>query len=351
MAAWRHLFPFRAVVLPWLVARLVAVPALVLAGDPGSVQPNRLIWMDGLWFRMIALDGYDRPYVAGQWSEFPFFPLFPALGGGLMRLGIGATTALTAISWIASLVALAGAYRLASRHLPARAAAWAPWFIALAPGALGFVMGYADSLFLAGSVWALLLAERRHWWWAGVVAVVATSSRPNGFIAVVALIVMALAARAGARAIVAVALPSMIFLAAWCSYLWWATGDPLVFWSAKDAWDEITLRRIAAEPLAPRNRGALFHLLALLVLAVPYVMRIRRQPIAWAVFPLLGVLPSLVLGIEGIGRYAVLAFPLPFAAADVFTSSSRTPAVVYLAASGSALVLLSVLVVRYSWVP
>ena len=138
--------------LPWLVARLVAVPALVLAGDPGSVQPNRLIWMDGLWFRMIALDWYDRPYVAGQWSEYPFFPLFPALGGGLMRLGIGATTALTAVSWVASLVALSGAYRLASRHLPARAAVWAPWFIALAPGALGFVMGYADSLFLAGSV-------------------------------------------------------------------------------------------------------------------------------------------------------------------------------------------------------
>ena len=100
----------------------------------------------------------------------------------------------------------------------------------------------------------------------------------------------------------------------------------------------------------PRATGALFHLLALLVLAVPYVMRIRRQPVAWAVFALLGVLPSLA-GIEGIGRYAVLAFPLSFAAADVFASSSRIPAVVYLAASGSALVLLSVLVVRYSWVP
>ena len=43
----------------------------------------------------------------------------------------------------------------------------------------------------------------------------------------------------------------------------------------------------------PRATGALFHLLALLVLAVPYVMRIRRQPVAWAVFALLGVPPSL----------------------------------------------------------
>ena len=196
--------PVPRVVLPWLVARLVAVPALVLAGDPGSVQPNRLIWMDGLWFRMIASTGTtDR--TSRQWSEYPFFPLFPALGGGLMRLGIGATTALTAVSWVASLVALSGAYRLASRHLRlvrlfGRRGSSPSRF-----RRLGFVMGYADSLFLAGSVWALLLAERRHWWWAGVVAVVATSSRPNGFIAVVALVVMALVARAGARAVVAVA--------------------------------------------------------------------------------------------------------------------------------------------------
>src|SRR6188768_3315701 len=71
------LFPFRAVVLPWLVARVLVVPALILSAPAGQRAPGRLIWMDGQWFRLIALDFYDRPYVDGRWSEYPFFPLFP----------------------------------------------------------------------------------------------------------------------------------------------------------------------------------------------------------------------------------------------------------------------------------
>ena len=182
----RELLPFRAVVLPWLIARVLTVPVLVLSGREGARGAGQLIAMDGQWFRLIALDWYDRPYAEGFWSEYPFFPLFPLLAGGLMKLGLGATTALAGVSWAASLAASAGAYRLAIRHLPARAAGWAPWFIAIAPGALTMVLGYADSLFLAGAIWALVLAEDRRWWAAGLVAVVATSSRPNGFVAVVA---------------------------------------------------------------------------------------------------------------------------------------------------------------------
>ena len=44
--------------------------------------------MDGQWFRMIAIDWYDRPYQPGAWSEYPFFPLFPAVAGALMKGGM-----------------------------------------------------------------------------------------------------------------------------------------------------------------------------------------------------------------------------------------------------------------------
>ena len=308
--------------------------------------------MDGLWFRMITLDWYDRPYVEGLWSEYPFFPLFPALGGGLMRLGVGETTALDS-HLLDRLAGGAGRCLPTGEAAPARrAASWAPWFIAIAPGALGFVMGYTDSLFLAGAVWALLLAERGHWWWAGLVAVVATSSVERVHGSLVALVVMVIVARAGVRAIVAVAVPSMIFDGRLVRYLWWATGDPLVFWSAKDAWDEITARRIprralrftqSGRPVPPHcdvGAGG-----AVPDAGPPAADRLGRH------FPCSGSCRHFALGIEGVARYAVLAFPLPFAAADVFTSSSRSHAVVYLVASGSALVLLSVLVVRYTWVP
>ena len=316
------MFPLRAVVLPWIVARLLVIPALAIGAPGPGFQLDRLIWMDGQWFRLIAIDWYDRPYVDGQWSEYPFFPLFPALGGGLMRVGASPTLALAGISWLAALAAMAGVHRLAVRHLPATTASWAPWFLAIGPGALTLVLGYSDSLFLAAAVWAFVLGEDRVWWGAGLLGAVATISRPNGFIVVTALAVAVLLARAGWRALVAVALPSAVVLAAWCAYLQWATGDPLVFWSAKEAWSELSLGSVLADPWRPRARAALFHIGWFLALAVPYVLRIRRQPPSWAVFVLLGVVPPLALGVEGLARYAVMAFPMPIAAADVIAGRS-----------------------------
>ena len=350
-ALLREYLPFRAVVLPWLLIRAVVVPVIVLSAPAGQRAPGRLIWMDGQWFRLIALDFYDRPYVDGRWSEYPFFPLFPSLAGGLMKLGASPTLALAGISWLAALAAMAGVYRLAVRHLPPRAAPWAPWFVAVAPGAVTMILGYADSLYLAGLVWALVLVEDRRWWAAGLLAAVATASRPNGWIAPVAVLVAVLLARAGWRAVVAVVTPSVAFFIGWCTYLNWATGDPFVFWEAKKAWAEITLTAFLQEPLAYRNWPSLFHLVCLLALVAPYVMRIRRQPPAWAVVVALGVVPSLLLGTEGMARYAILAFPMPLAAADVLTTRARWPAVVALVVAGGAMVFLAVMINYRSWLP
>jgi hypothetical protein len=305
--------------------------------------------MDGQWFRLIALDWYDRPYVDGFWSEYPFFPLFPAIGGALMQVGMPSTVALAGVSWLAALVAYAGAYRLARRHLDPRAAEWSVWFMAFAPGAVSMVLGYSDSLFLAGLVWALVWAGERRWLLAGMAALVATSSRPNGAIAVVALVVAVVLARAGWRAVVAVVAPSAAFLGAWMLFLWDATGDPLVFWSAKDAWDELSLTEFLGDPAG--ERLGLFHVACLVVVAVPYAMRVRRQPAAWAVVVAGIVVPPLVLGVEGLARYLVLAFPVPFAVADVLVPRSRVLAVAFLAASATAMGTLAVLVVTRSWVP
>ncbi|MET0324203.1 MAG: hypothetical protein ABW219_03190, partial [Ilumatobacteraceae bacterium] len=313
--------------------------------------PGRLIWMDGQWFRLIALDFYDRPYVDGRWSEYPFFPLFPSAAGLLIKLGASPTLALAGISWLAALAAMAGAYRLALRHLPTAAAPWVPWFLAIAPGAVTMVLGYADSLYLAGLIWALVLAEDRRWWAAGVLAAVATAARPNGWIALVAVVVTVLLAKAGTRALIAVALPSIAFLAAWFVYLDWATGNPFVFWEAKDAWTELSLTTLLSDPFEYRHWPGLFHLAFMLALTVPYLMRVRGQPLAWAFVVALTVLPPFVLGVEGLARYAVMAFPMSFAAADVLATRRRWPAVAYLSVSGVGMLVLAVMVNHRSWLP
>jgi hypothetical protein len=345
----RELFPFRAVVLPWLLARLLVVPALVATADPGRIQMGKLIWMDGQWFRLIAIDWYNQDYVDGLWSEYPFFPLLPAIGGGLMKLGLPPSAALAGTAWIGALVASAGALQLARRHLPERSARWAPWFVAIAPGGVSLVLGYGDSLFLAGAVWAFVFVDDRRWWAAGLAALVATASRPNGLIAAVGVTVAAVVARAGWRAVAQVAVPSAVFLAAWMWFLDSVTGDPLVFWHAKDAWAEITLWTALSDPVL--YRLSILHLAAFAALAVPYAWRVRSQPVAWAVVATLILLPPLYLGVDGLARYAILAFPLPLAAADVLSARGTRWVAVYLTLAAGGMVFLARQIAVHDWVP
>jgi hypothetical protein len=345
----RVTFPVRAVILPWLVARILTVPMLVL-GTPGDhFYPGSLIAMDGLWFRLIALDGYDVPYVAGSGSEYPFFPLFPGVAGLLMRLRIPDTVALAGVSWAAALLALAGAHRLATRHLDARVSPWATWVLALAPGSLSLVLGYADALFLAGLVWSLVFADEHRWLAAGIVAGVATASRPNGVVVIVALLVTVVVARGGWRAAALVTVPSVTFLVGWLWYLEVHVGDALVFWKAKDAWPEVSLGNLLADPFGralPMTHFAVFALAAAL-----YAGRVRSQPVAWGVVSLLILIPPFAVGVVGLARYTALAFPLQLAVTDVLARRGRTWITGYLVLSGLGLAGFALLVVSRSWVP
>lgn len=341
------------------MTHLVIVPVILLSH---RLAVGNLLVMDGGWNRFIALDWYDRPYVPGGWSEYPFFPLYPGLAGGLMRIGLPDTVALCGVSWLAALAALAGVYRLAVRHLGTSRAAWAVWFVALAPGAIGMHLAYADGTFLAGLVWAVVLVEERRWRWAGVALLAVVASRPNGFLMLLPLALLwwrgdeqPVATDRPERPVRSIAslawlvAPSLVFLAGWMLYLRWATHDAFVFWHAKSAWSELTITEFLDEPIH-HPLGA-FHLAALAFLVVPYLLAVRRQPWPWAVLAALLVLPSAALGIEGVARYGVLAFPFALGATDVLVRRPKALAVAYLAVSGAAFVFLAHQVVSASWVP
>ena len=346
----RNVFPFRGVVLPWLIVRVIVVPILVVKTDPRvSIVPGQLLAMDGGWFRSIALDWYDRHDGVGGSAEYPFFPLFPGAGGVLMRAGVPSTIALAGLAWIAALLAMAGARLLAARHLGEGAARLTPWVIALAPGGLSLILGYSDAFYLAALIWAVLAVDQRCWWLAGVLAGLATASRPNGVIACVAVVTIALGLRAGRRQLVVLVVPSIAFLAAWTAYLWSTTGDPLLFWTAKSQWLETTLVEFVTHPL--HQSLTVFHVVWLMAFLVPYLLRVRQQPPAWSVVVVLGVMPALALGVVGVARYAILAFPLPIIAAQALSERPRWVQVVAITTMALALMLFSRLVVTQSWVP
>lgn len=358
--------PWRAVGLPWLVSRLLAAFGLcVLGARPfGTLDLDALVDWDTGWFQRIVSVGYGpsqlpTPWRVGAawWTTWPFFPLHPFLARLVTVVGISDRAALVIVNNLAFLAALAGLHRLARRHLGAPGAAYAVWAMALFPGSVTSVMGYSGGLFAAGLVWAFVLVEERRHAWAGLAMAVATASRPNGFLFLVPLLLMVLVlaarrpdrraagvARAGALA----AGPSLVFLAAWCAWCRHVTGDALVFLHAKDAWEEVTVGQFLHHPL---SGNPTVHVFLAVIATVAVVWEARRLAWPWLVLVVLALLPSFVLGVTGLGRYAGEAFPVFVALALIVQRLPRWMRSAYFASSALGLLAFAVMVHRWRYVP
>jgi hypothetical protein len=340
-----RLFSWRGVVAPWLLSRVVSVTVLLAAvHDParGSRFVQVATRWDGAFYLDIARHGYgpvDVPF-----PKWPFFPLLPGVIRALSEVADD-KAAIFLLNQVPFLVALAGVHRIASRHGGTTMAGLATWALALFPASFVFSMTYPSAIFLAASVWAFVFVEDRLDVVAGLVAVGAALVRPNGAVLVLALIV---AVWPSWRRAVLVALPSLLAVAAWCVYCWDRTGDPLVFLTTKARWQEITFVGLFEGHV---KWSVLPHVvLALGALGVLVVQR-KRLPVGWLVFGALYLLPSLQLGMVGVGRYANECFPPFVGIGQLLERWSTRVRAFYFVASTVGLVLFAVVAARYDLVP
>ena len=342
-----RLFPLRAVVVPFLVSRVISdVLILVMAvarHKPTPAYAGFGKW-DGFWYTQIAKAGYFLAPVHGQESPWPFFPFLPAVirAGhwlGPSRFFVGVT-----VNHVAFLIGLAGLYRIASRHVAPRAAVLAVWLIALFPASFMFSMVYPSAIIFAASVWAFCLVEERRDLAAGLVLVAAVMVRPNGFVVAIAL---AFAVHWVPRRVAITCGPAALAFVGWCIYNHEKTGDAFAFYKAKSGWPEIDL----VDFVLRDRKIALPHvLLAVLALAVVVVVW-RKLPRSWLVLTALYLVPSLITGMVGLGRYAGEVFP-PFVAGGEIMHRWPRAAIAGVFAASVALQALCVYWVIYSdWLP
>ena len=347
-ASIRQLFPWRAVVLPWLVSRLLCAAVIVAARswpfDDGVRFRGFQIW-DGVWYTAIARDGYGALPGGALQTRWPFFPLFPGLMRGFGELGIGDQAATVVFNQLVLLLAFAGVYRLARRHASPEASVLAVWALAVFPGSFLFSMIYPSAIFLAATVWAFVLVEDRADVAAAVVAAVAAVARPNGILLLLAL---AVALRSWRR-IAVVCTPAVLAVAVWCGWLWDRTGDPLVFWTAKAAWPEVSALDLVTEPW--RYDYAWPHLVLGVAAAWVVWRQRRRLPTSWIVWTAAVLVPPLVTGTVGLGRYANECFPPFVAAGQVLEGWSRRARSVAFALSVLGLLFAAVMVIRFKRIP
>jgi hypothetical protein len=305
-----------------LVALAVATGAIASGphhGMPGVVRDGPL-WplrsWDFAWYRQIAEHGYPAGRVA---KEDAFFPLWPLLLAALRPLGSSLAGAVIAVP--ASALAFLGVARLAPE--PRRAAV----ALACLPGSFALLLLYPDGLALAAAAGACVLATRGRAVPAGLLAAIAATARPNGFLAAVPLAILLWRRRRRGAALLAAALP-LGASAAVHVYLWRHTGHLLAFRDAQRAWGRDGPTGLVTSVLDVETTHHVQTLaeLALAVVAVVLCVWLFRHgqasPWGWFAAAVLGL--SLVSGsYQSIGRQALFAFPLAFAASGLARGRER----------------------------
>jgi hypothetical protein len=341
------LFPWREVVLPWLVSRVYSVALIVGAASIGhdGLSASGFSKWDGQWYHAIARFGYGHEPAHGLQTRWPFFPAFPGLIHGIREIGLPERGTVVVLNQLVFLVALAGVWRIARRYTSARPARLAVWALALFPGAFVFSMVYPSAIWLAATVWAFILVDERHDLAAAVLVTGAALVRPNGIVLAVALVFVL----RSWRRVVLVCSPSVVAVALWCAVCYHWTSDPIVFLSAKRGWPEVTATAFAVEPW---RYDYVFPHLFLALAAVGALLLVRKRlPFAWTVFTVLYLLPSLGLGMVGLGRYANECFPPFVAAGELLHRARRWVIVVAFAASVAGQALCAWWVIHQQYIP
>jgi hypothetical protein len=355
--AWR--FGVRTAVVPWVVARLVVVGALVVAHEivtrakPSAsvvahVHEGLLAWDSG-WYEAIARHGYAG---AGH-DSLRFFPLVPALVRALSALpGVGVGAALLVVSNVSALVGVALLAVLARRETgDAGLARRAAWLACLAPPAFTAVMGYAEATLLALGVGTMLALRARAWWWAAGLGLLAALTRPLGVLLVLPAAVEVLRGLRGAPVSERVArgaalLGPVVGFGAFLGWVGWRYGDALAPLRVQQ---QGTLRGGFADPLHTlwhdasllahgTHLGQAMHLPWAVLAVALLVVVARRWPAGYTLLAAAVLVVALTASnLDGFERYALSAFPLVLAGATVTAGARMERTVLTLAGAGLAL--------------
>lgn len=200
--AWA--FPLRIWVIHWLLVQIPATFSMRFGvpnapsppyGDMPPPMTGIAHWLveplrnwDGLWYRLLALEGYAGGVESARAA---FWPLLPGtMYGGNLLTGWTVESVGYIVSNLAFLGALLVLYRLIVMDFDAAVARRTLWAIAIFPTSLFFSAVYTESLFLFLVVGALYLWKREHPWFAGLVGIGAALCRSGGVFLILPFLVL-----------------------------------------------------------------------------------------------------------------------------------------------------------------
>ncbi len=285
----------------------------LIPGSAGPILTSLTSW-DGWWYLGIARTGYHAAPVSGQYHDYAFFPLYPALVR-LLSLATPAFDGLIAVllSNVLFLVALWLLYQLTREVLDDERALWSCVVLAVFPFSWVFSMAYGESLFLALSLGSLLTAERGRAGWACVLASLAGLTRLPGVLLLVP-IALIIWRRTQDRRALAWLLVVPIGAALFAVYVGQLTGSLGAYGAAQSAWGRSGAGTAATggQSLGANLDPMLTTFLVTLLLYVFLLVYLRpdRIPLAYALIPILTLASVFASGnLQSIGRLGMMAVP------------------------------------------
>ena len=336
----------RVALFAYAASRVITTFAIGLAAMASKQAFHRVltVW-DGRWYLRIAVEGYPTSVPQGDFyhgtgrqvqSAIAFFPLYGVMMRALDRVlpggadVAGAVLALL-IGALATVVVWMVAEKVAGRTVADRAAV----LFAFSPGAFVLSLVYAEGLLVLLSAGCLLALLERRWLLAGVLAALAGATRPNA-----TAVMLACAWAAGVaiwrdrewRAVVAPLLAPVGMLA-FFGFLWWHTGEPLIWFRVESqGWGERldfgrsnlgVFADLFTRPLHNPNHVLLAMSMVTAVGLMVVLVR-AKLPAVLNVFAISGLCLVMASHINARPRFIFVAFPLVIALAK---TTARRPAV------------------------
>lgn len=352
--------PFLAFVatrLPLFIAGYVCLtlfPAHPVETWMGQAFPDNN-WLDGwvrwdsMWYESIV--NSQPRFVPEYLSNANFFPFYSWVSW-VLSLPLGLVINHESAFYIAALfvssasflLGLVAVYRLATMLADSGVASRTVWLMAFFPFSFFLTAVYADAFYFCLSAWSLYFAYSKQWALACALAAMAAMTRIPGAALFPALILeylrqhdfklKALRLQAGAFAILAVA-PVVLG-----SYFYWRYGDPLAFLHARqDLWERAAGAGAFTRDFKYFFAGSLFACsgiadcvrefgpsrillgywyLGLLVTSSALTLYAARTlGVGLSVWALGSIVMSLPNGLDGVGRFTAVLFPVFIALAIV----------------------------------
>ncbi len=356
----------RLVVLAGLIIGPLVLPLRHLDPRPflATTTLERLLQYDSFYYAGIASHGYDSTGAPLQMSNVVFYPLYPMLARLFSQIsGLSIHASLLIIANLAAALAVIALFKLVRRDHDDKTALLTVALFSLYPSAMFLSSGYTEPLALMFALSAFL-AIRSGWLWCAALLIgLMLATRSTGIILVpVLLYAIWTSNRFALRpSLIQSALMGTLALSgllAFMAYLWIWHGDPFIFSTGQNAWNngihfgERLLNALRLQPFYNGFSIGTIHLTFTMALLIAGWRLIKPDLLFYGLVAMLLPYFSLAGGtasLTSMARFALMSFPALIVLALLLQRNPRYPAPA-LAISALGLFLYSAFFAQSHWI-